>query len=202
MRELWLARNTVVEMIADRGYKTALTVLNYNDFLSKYPYVQTNSSCLNFIASKGVANEEGSIAVHFTSEEKLSKKGLETIVNEYTAQNISIVVLITPAKLNPACKALLKSVKLNFQHFMIEELQFNVTKHTLVPKHRIISEEEETRLLAELKCNKSNLPTILTTDVVARFYGAIPGQIMEITRPSQTAGTAIYYRVVRHLLLK
>jgi len=212
MRELWLARNTAVEMVEERGYSSTQKTLTYNDFMSKYPMAQSNPSCLNFIVSKTAAksplaldstgNCTVSLAVHFTSEDKLSKKGLETLVNEYSSQNTTCVILITFNKLNPACKALLKTVKLNFQHFMIEELQFNVTKHILVPKHRIMAEKDENELLSRLKCSKSNLPTILTTDVVARFYGAEVGQVMEITRPSQTTGTALYYRVVRQPSLK
>lgn len=198
MRELWLARNTLIEMISDRGYNTSNAILNYASFISLYPNAQSNPSVLNFIASK----DNNSLAIHFTSEEKLAKKNLEMLSNEYSAQGVETVVLVTFNKLNPACKALLKSIKLMVEHFLIEELQFNITKHVLVPKHRIMSQAEVDKLLIDIKCQKSNLPTILTTDPVARYFGAKVDEVIEITRPSQTAGISIYYRAVREPGLK
>lgn len=198
MRELWLARNTIIEMLTERGYSTSQTILTHASFVGQFPGATGNPSILNFIASKG----EQSIGVHFINEDKIAKKSLELLTNEYTAQGVGQIMLITTAKLNPACKALLKSVKINLEHFLIEELQFNITKHHLVPKHRILEESEQKALLNKLRCDISNLPTILTSDPVCRFFGAKIGDVFEITRNSQTAGTAFYYRAVREPGLK
>lgn len=197
MRELWLARNTVIEMVKDRDYNTSVQPLSYGEFTVQYPSVQSNPSSLNFIATK-----DSPIAVHFTREDKLSKKGLESLVHEYGAQGVSSVILITFSKLNPACRALLKGIKLSFEHFMVEELQFNPTKHVLVPRHRIMTQTESQALVKSLRCEKSNLPTILTTDVISRYFGAQCGDVVEIVRNSQTTGTALYYRVVREPSVK
>lgn len=202
MRELWLARNTTIEMLTERGYSTSNTVLNYASFISQYPGVQSNPGCLNFVASSNTNATSVTVAIHFTSEDKLAKKSLESLANEYGAQGVTSVILITPNKLNPACKALLKNIKLSFEHFLVEELQFNITKHCLVPKHRIMAEIEECEVLKTLRCEKANLPTILTTDPVSRFFGAKVGSVFEIVRSSQTTGTAIYYRAVREPGLK
>lgn len=204
MRELWLARNTIIEMLTERGFTSSNTVLNYPSFISAFPNVQQNPSTLNFICTNTSSSGGGtsSIAIHFTNEDKLAKKSLEGVVSDYGAQGVNTVILVTPNKLNPACKALLRSIKLNFEHFLVEELQFNITKHVLVPKHKIIPKEEERDILAGLKCEKMNLPTILTTDPVSRFYGAKVGDVFEITRNSQTTGKAIYYRAVREPGLK
>ena len=86
---------------------------------------------------------------------------------------------------------------MTFEHFLVEELQFNITKHCLVPKHRIMTNEELEAFIKEMKCEKSNLPTILTVDPVCRYFGAKTGNVFEITRNSQTTGTAIYYRAVK-----
>lgn len=197
MRELWLARNTAIEMVKDREYTTSMHPLSYSEFVLQYPSAQSNPSSLNFIATK-----DSPIAIHFTSEDKLSKKALESLVHEYEAQGVSSVILVTFSKLNPACKALLKGIKLNFEHFMVEELQFNPTKHVLVPKHRIMSQSESQELVKKLRCEKSNLPTILTTDIISRYLGAQSGDLVEIVRSSQTTGTALYYRVVREPVVK
>jgi DNA-directed RNA polymerase I, II, and III subunit RPABC1 len=197
MRELWLARNTIIEMMQDRGYSSSNTLLNYTSFIAQYPGVQSNPNLLNFIVSK-----EHSVAIHFTNEDKLAKKSLDALASSYSLQGVESVVLITFNKLNPACKALLKSIKMVFEHFLVEELQFNITKHCLVPRHRVMTENQLENLLSEMKCEKSNLPTILTVDPVCRYFGAKIGNVFEITRNSQTTGTAIYYRAVKSPGLK
>jgi len=197
MRDLCLARNTIIEMVNERGYSTSNTTLNYAAFISQFPSAASNPSILNFVCTK-----DNSLSIHFTTEDKLSKKTLESLSNEYSAQGINSIILITNTKLNPACKALLKSIKLNVEHFLVEELQFNITKHHLVPHHRVMPMDEQKELLGRLKCEIGNLPTILTTDPVCRFFGAKVGDVFEIRRNSQTAGTALYYRAVRDPALK
>ncbi|MDJ0270571.1 MAG: DNA-directed RNA polymerase subunit H [Aigarchaeota archaeon] len=69
-------------------------------------------------------------------------------------------------------------------------------QHSLVPKHEILSEEEKKQLLERLGITPQQLPYILITDPVVKLLGAKLGDIIKITRESETAGEAIYYRVV------
>lgn len=195
MRELWLSRNTVIEIAILRGYTTSQQPLAYPEFTARYPGAANNPSLLNFVAAKG----DQSLAVHFTTEDKLPKATLEKIIGDYISQNVQALILITPGKLNPACKAFLKTVKLCVEHFLVEELMFNVTKHQLVPAHRILGEEETAAVLKNLKIDRSNMPAILTTDIVCRYIGGKAGDILEITRDSLTAGKSIYYRAVKEI---
>jgi DNA-directed RNA polymerase subunit H (RpoH/RPB5) len=79
----------------------------------------------------------------------------------------------------------------------LKRLQFNILKHKLVPKHRILS-EEETKLFKE-KYNVNNevteLPEISRYDPVALAIGLRPGEICEITRKSKTSLDTKYYRI-------
>ncbi|MCW1300948.1 MAG: DNA-directed RNA polymerase subunit H [Candidatus Nanoarchaeia archaeon] len=82
---------------------------------------------------------------------------------------------------------------------MIEERdkeEFDIFTHRLVPRHRIISEEEKRELLTKYNAKLADLPRILITDPVVRKLGAKPGDVIEITRSSPTAGETKYYRVV------
>jgi DNA-directed RNA polymerase subunit H (RpoH/RPB5) len=68
--------------------------------------------------------------------------------------------------------------------------------HRLVPLHEIISEKERDELFKKYNIKKDQLPRILDTDPVAVSIGAKPGQILKITRKSQTAKKAVAFRLV------
>ena len=71
-----------------------------------------------------------------------------------------------------------------------------ILEHEWVPKHRIMSNEEVEELLKKYGIKKWQLPKMLDSDPVAMILGARPGDVIEITRKSPTAGEAKYYRVV------
>jgi len=77
-----------------------------------------------------------------------------------------------------------------------EEKEFDVLKHSLVPKHEIMKQEEVKELLKKHNIEIEQLPKILTTDAVVKAIGAKEGDVLKITRPSPTAGTTTYYRLV------
>jgi DNA-directed RNA polymerase subunit H (RpoH/RPB5) len=66
----------------------------------------------------------------------------------------------------------------------------------LVPPHRVLNESE--LILIRNKYNimdDSQFPEISRFDPVAQAIGIRPGQVCEITRPSKTAISALYYRI-------
>ncbi|MEM1995205.1 MAG: DNA-directed RNA polymerase subunit H [Nitrososphaerales archaeon] len=73
---------------------------------------------------------------------------------------------------------------------------FRVSDHIYVPKHEILSEEEAKELLQKVHAKPEQLPYIHISDPVVREIGAKPGQILKITRKSETAGESVYYRYV------
>jgi DNA-directed RNA polymerase subunit H len=78
----------------------------------------------------------------------------------------------------------------------IQRLQFNILEHSLVPPHRILSEEEVEEVKIKYNINKlSQLPEISRFDPVAQVIGIRPGQVCEIIRSSKTAVNTKYYRV-------
>ena len=78
----------------------------------------------------------------------------------------------------------------------IQRLQFNILEHSLVPPHRILSEEELEEIKIKYNINKlSQLPEISRFDPVAQVIGIRPGQVCEIIRSSKTAVSTKYYRV-------
>jgi DNA-directed RNA polymerase subunit H len=76
----------------------------------------------------------------------------------------------------------------------IEETK--VTDHVLVPKHEILSDEEKKSILVEYNATEDQFPFLFSIDPVVREIGAKPGDMVKITRVSDTAGETTYYRYV------
>lgn len=74
--------------------------------------------------------------------------------------------------------------------------QFKVKSHFLVPKHIKLSEREAKKVLEKYKVSLKELPKILKTDPALEELDVKPGDIIKIIRKSETAGEAVYYRVV------
>jgi len=74
--------------------------------------------------------------------------------------------------------------------------EFDIRQHVLVPKHEILSKEKAREVLERYKISPHQLPIIMSSDPVVKAIGAKPGNILQITRESPTAGRAIAYRFV------
>ena len=79
---------------------------------------------------------------------------------------------------------------------MAEEIKIDISKHEFVPKHELLSEAEEKKLLEELGIVKLKLPKIHKRDPAIRDLKTKTGTVIKISRDSKTAGKALYYRVV------
>ena len=78
----------------------------------------------------------------------------------------------------------------------IKRLQFNILNHTLVPDHRVMNDDEVTKIMKRYNItSKIQIPDISRFDPVARVIGLRPGQVCHIIRPSKTAIESDYYRV-------
>jgi DNA-directed RNA polymerase subunit H len=140
---------------------------------------------------------------------KISRQKLDTFFDDIEEENIPntevIVMMIEPisdAHHMTSLKQYMKNqygptVRLRVSFFSIYMLVVNPLKHILVPKHEIIPQEQHKELLQSMyTTSKSKLPEIkFHIDPIARCIGAVPGDIVKITRYSQSAGETIIYRV-------
>ncbi len=68
--------------------------------------------------------------------------------------------------------------------------------HELVPTHEILDKKEAKKLLSSLNIVNEQLPRISVDDPAVVTIGAKAGDVLRITRNSQTAGTTDYFRFV------
>lgn len=73
---------------------------------------------------------------------------------------------------------------------------FDITRHFLVPKHLILTKDEEEELLKIYKITKNELPMIRSTDPALAVSKPKAGDIVKVERRSVYGDPISYYRVV------
>lgn len=67
--------------------------------------------------------------------------------------------------------------------FTTTQLMLNISRHALVPQHTRLETAQVKKILRQLGASSSDaLPTLLTTDPVARYYGFEIGDVIRINR--------------------
>ena len=110
--------------------------------------------------------------------------------------DFAIVMVVLRESPTSTARKSLESSGRDLQFFTVAELQFNVSHHTLVPKHEPIRDEAEIEVIVAGHHARSrfHFPLILSSDPMARYLSLKHGQLVRITRASPSAGTYTLYR--------
>lgn len=197
---------TLEEMVKDRGFTVPS---NWGDSSSLDEEVVLRAEKVSNENNKENKEEEEKkeevvvLLAHFCGDaSKVNTARVREYVRLARDMGVSSLLLIVSGRINPAARKALAVAsredggRLGCEFWMEDELLFNVTKHELVPRHELLSKEETRHVLESYGLQLSMLPRILTTDPVARYYGMVRGQVVCITRRSETAGVYTIYRQV------
>lgn len=179
----------VLEMLADRGF-------NVDSVREGYTPTELAKVFLTAVPlSVAVESGDKRVRVFYLTQQQL-KKHIKNYAFE--ADTINFHMIIVSEKLNHASAKSLqeayKLAKVKVHLFNINEVMINISKHVLVPKHEVLTKEEEQQVLVQYMSTKTQLPWILRTDPIARYLGLEPGQIVRITTTSPTSGQYTSYR--------
>ena len=202
---VYRSRQTLLDILEDRGYN----VEKYRKFSpAEATAAATAFPSLSFKVSK--KDDESKICdVRYAN---ISRQKLDTFFNDIDdadTENTEVIVMmmgpVSDAHHVVALKQYMKLKesgekerrKLRVSFFSIEMIVINPMKHVLVPKHQIVPPENHPELMSSLYITvKTKLPEIkFHVDPIARCIGAVPGDIVKITRPSSSAGESIMYRL-------
>lgn len=137
------------------------------------------------------------IFVFFPEEVKVGVKTIKTLAERMRNEGVRRAVMVVQQNMTPFAKQCLNEMQPKYliELFQEAELLVNITKHVLVPEHRILTAEEKRTLLDRYKVKETQLPRIQYSDPVARYYGMSRGQVVRIVRASETAGRYVTYRL-------
>ena len=198
-KTLYNIRKTVIEMLQDRNYIIpASEIINFDDFSIKFK----NKNIDIFIDNSQDEENNNKVYVYFHNENKtINKESLKNLLNklieEYNDENIKLIILLKEKGNGSIFKEITKEVYKNVEIFMNKNMIFNITHHEFVPKHIILSKEEEDNVLNKYSTTKNKLPKILKNDPIAKYYGMKSNQVCKIIRKSPEVGDYVYYRLVK-----
>lgn len=135
------------------------------------------------------------IQVLCPKEDKLAIGTVRDYAEKYKDDKNQTIILVIQ-NITPPARQIVQACK-RFEIFYEKELYCNVTHHVLYSPHRALSEPEEEAVLKRFKCIKHNLPILLRTEPIARYFGWSVGQMVEIK--SSMGGTQepfVTYRIV------
>lgn len=206
-------RPTLLEILEDRGYDVgSVRSMAPADVAKMASHSVTGqASLIDFV----VERTEGSSAPKqrcrvFYWVDSPTRIRIERLVNEIIAEEAGVwsanpveeevlVVLNEPFHdvFHQIALQMWSAHKFIIAFFHIKNLISNPAHHTMVPRHRKLNPEETSDVLNRLHMrSKNEFPRILYhVDMQARVLGLIPGDLVEIHRPSPTAGDYISYRV-------
>ena len=197
--QYYRAYKTVLEMIEDRNYIVPNEYKEIDDKTFKYLY--SNSKLDIFI--KNDTDNDNKLFAKFILLNKVKPNFIRELISkikeEFITEEKDKMLLILKNKPNNSILKIIKESKYKCcQIFWLNKLQFNITKHSLVPKHIKLNEEEIINLLKKYSLkDRLQLPIINKEDPVIKYYDIIPNSVVKIDRPSKTMGNYEFYRCVR-----
>lgn len=147
---------TLNDMINDRKYKK---------------YEETNEMI------KCTDRDNNIVIIYISDENKFGISSLEKIVRILEDEKSEHCILIYKNIMTGHVPKAIQKLDYNIEIFKQIELNINPTKHILTPKHEKV---EDPHKIEELK--RYNIPSILDSDPVSRYYRYLPGDYIKITR--------------------
>jgi DNA-directed RNA polymerase subunit H (RpoH/RPB5) len=130
------------------------------------------------------------LIVFFPVECKVNIDTIKEILYKMEQVKIKNCIIIYKESITSSAKKALDVLDMDIETFHIDRLKYNILHHTLVPKHERVENKHEKKEL--VKKYGSQLPMLLRSDAVSRFYNYKKGDLIKITRTNNT----VCYRIV------
>ena len=210
--KLFTIKKNQLKMVRRRGYNIEkqeqdILAVDLKPFLDVYvPFAKKQKKTLRKILSRSYTNNAGEKLVVFYADVPKTTKQLGVddfgdairMADKYKAKNL---IMITPVDLSSAVNRKIQELEsYNIYVFLENEMTYDPTEHYFTPEHRVLKLEEQRDFLKRNNLSIEQLPIILTSDMIVRYYGFLPGQIIEINRTNlydTIVTNSLSYRAVK-----
>lgn len=180
---LVLCYQMMEEMMRDRGLRLAQRSSTVADLRERIG------------AGKAVLEARGAheaALVFFDAEERTSVKLVRSLKEQHPEARVLIASIGGPTPFTKRHYA--NEADVEFWKYC--ELLMNPTRHEQVPRHWALA-EDEVRALRERQCVRDDqLPVVLTTDRIVRWYAFPRGTVVAIRRVGYAQESGMHYRRV------
>lgn len=211
-QKLFTIKKNQLKLVRRRGYileenEENLLYITLEDFLEAYlPFAESKKKSLRNILSRLYYNDrDEKIYVYYADNPKTSKQlGIDAVTDAIAnldKNRSKNLLLITPVPLTSAAsKKIQELVSYNIHIFLESEMVYDPTEHYFTPEHKALTKEEQREFLETNGFNIDQISIMLTSDMIARYYGFRVGQIIKIRRQNMfetLVQESLSYRVVK-----
>lgn len=196
--EIYKSRKNILDIMESQNYN----VSEYSHFSINEVNSMFNNDQMDMLLEN---NNEKKVYIRYNLGSKISESIILNFVEDLfylseTLKKTDTLFIITKDELNDPISNVLKQIwEKDKVHIVIESiarLQYNILNHSLVPKHRIMSDDEVNNIMKKYNIlSLEQFPEINRFDPVAKLIGIKPKEVCEIRRPSKSAIESNYYRV-------
>lgn len=187
-----LIKLNTLKMIQDRGFlvpqQERLTWSPMQIMANLYHTCQQMSCSLAQAASEVFQKDQLQMHIIFLDrnydfskqkDKMISTDQIKEVLDKYNTIQDSLIVIL-PFKLSPQAKK--ETLKSTAEIFTFEDLVYDIPRHKLYMLHEIVSLQEFQECTG-FRQRPQDLPRLLPTDAVGRWFGFRIGSIVKIHRP-------------------
>ena len=198
---IYKSRKNLLEILEERGFD----ITSYNNFSINEIGILVESNQLDMLLDNNQNDKK--IYVKYYVNKVLKPQNIYDIVEDLfhleniLSKNDDLMIIIKDEPndtLTQNVKDIWMAENIYISLVNIRRLQCNILKHKLVPKHSVLSKQEEEEVKKKFNIlDNSQLPEISYFHPPSILLGFRPNDIIKIERNSRTSISADYYRVCK-----
>jgi DNA-directed RNA polymerase I, II, and III subunit RPABC1 len=197
---IYNSRKYILEILEERGFD----ISEYSNFTINELNIIIQNNQLDILVND---SNEKKVYVRYHINKAIRQNNISEYIDDlFNVENVlskkDDLIIIIKEEPNDTIEKAIKDIWIKDEIYVsiinIKRLQFNILKHSLVPKHILLSKEEEIEFKNTFNIQKnSEIPDIGYLSPVCQVLGVRPGNILKIIRPSRTSIDSIFYRICK-----